>query len=324
MTPAISLWQLKWKQRPAAVDWQRMREWDEVRHKIICRYSRHSHVSRLIDSVRRPFTVNLFPLRVLRKQERMKLMKSHHLEWPLLYFAFYYFLLLVWNVCIFITGSSYYQATVLSFLLVIFCSCPPLMWQHWEIMWLLCSVWHGTNNWSPLSSAVFFPVCSTITVEMMLLTIIRCIQPNVVKVFKKKKRKKKKHPVISHDVAFLKEIFDVWLPLSEAQIQLFQLFRFLYSSDQQGRASGGWSCWLSAAASGFPAPLPSRRSIVPSQRLSSCFFRRIFGTCWKRGRITSTGCCLRTSWTLHAITTRFTWLHAAFVTFPVSLSPCFG
>lgn len=93
---------------------------------------------------------------------------------------------------------------------------------------------------------------------------------------------------------------------------------FLYSSDQHGRVSGGWSCWLSAAASACAALLPSRRSIGCSQRLPSCFFRRIFGTCWKRGRITSTGCCPRTNRTLHSTSTSTpTSIYPPFVTFPV-------
>lgn len=53
--------------------------------------------------------------------------------------------------------------------------------------------------------------------------------------------------------------------------------------------------------------------IVWSQHLPSCCFRRIFGSCWKRGRITSTGCCLRTKgtpWHHHPS------LYPQFVTFP--------
>lgn len=40
----------------------------------------------------------------------------------------------------------------------------------------------------------------------------------------------------------------------------------------------------------------------------SCFFRRIFGRCWRRGRITSTGCCRRTDATLTPHFNYFMWL----------------
>lgn len=61
----------------------------------------------------------------------------------------------------------------------------------------------------------------------------------------------------------------------------------------------------------FPPPPPG--FIVWSQHLPLCFFRRIFGSCWKRGRITSTGCCPRTEGTLWH---RHTPLYPPFVTFP--------
>lgn len=114
----------------------------------------------LIDSVRRRFAVNLSPNSSWKTGED-EAQSLWGFDFVIIDILFYYYLRVFFSFrfkCIYFHHAQLTNRPRYYCLFIIIYSCWVPMWHRTTLgdhVTLLCSVWHVTNNWSPMNSALY-------------------------------------------------------------------------------------------------------------------------------------------------------------------------